>query len=97
MTDKVKDDAESTDDDTAHSVIKDRKAARKLPIDTSQPEITSNVVPSLEDLVVHAREALRMMPGCCYVLGLFTVEAAVPGTDQSQFRDQYRMVYDLAM
>lgn len=97
MTDEDEDFENASEDDATSNIIKDRKAARKKLDDVAEPNVVSNVVPDLEELISHAQNALRMMPGCCYVLGLFTVEASVPAIDKPRVRDQYQVLLDLAM
>lgn len=67
------------------------------PSATAQQQQQSDVRINYEDLLDHALNALRMMPGCCYVLGLFTVERTMPQLGSANFKQQVKMLRQLSV
>lgn len=55
-----------------------------------------NVTVDVEELIEHALNALRMLPGCCYILGLFTIEKQLNALDSVAFAQQVKALRSLA-
>lgn len=67
-----------------------------VPSSPEAAETNDSVLLNYDDLLEHALNALRMMPGNCYVLGLFTVERTMPALDSDSFKQQTKMLQKLS-
>lgn len=88
-------------DTTVSSTSPNVHCARcKEPVDA--PSVAPPPVPAaasamnLPDVLAHALDALRMMPGSCYVLGLFTIEEEMPALNGAAFQQQKTVLRQLA-